>query len=283
VRPWKNINALIVKRDGQPARDTAANAASSQLSAKLSSITLCYKRQRKNDMKNIEFILIDSQYSWVDKPIPAINSLPEWYKKMPAFANDEPKLRVGNRATNQTVKRCVPYMEAMTAGYYITLPTDVLVSKDKEGNSHITWLTQTDIIVSNDPFQVSNIDVPKEYELLSFKFINRFIIKTPPGYSSLLVHPINRVDLPFLSFSGIVDTDTHDVAINFPFIIRKDFEGVIKKGTPIIQIIPIKRDDWKASTEKVLSYPEHFVRTEKYFSHITRAYKKLAWHRKSYK
>jgi hypothetical protein len=158
-----------------------------------------------------------------------------------------------------------------------------MVSKDEEGNSHINWLTQADIITSHDQFQVSGISIPEGYEPLPFKFMNYFIIKTPPGYSSLFVHPINRLDLPFLSFSGFVDTDTHDVGIHFPFIIRKEFEGVIEKGTPIIQIIPIKRDDWKSNTDKVLSYSESFAKIEKYFSYVTRAYKKLAWHRKSYK
>ena len=53
-------------------------------------------------------------------------------------------------------------------------------------------------------------------------------------------------DLPFSTFSGIVDTDKHPMCISFPFLIRKDFNGILKKGTPIAQCIPIKRENFMA-------------------------------------
>ena len=34
--------------------------------------------------------------------------------------------------------------------------------------------------------------------------------------------------------------------INFPFFIKEGFTGLIPYGTPIVQIIPFKRDDWKS-------------------------------------
>ena len=33
------------------------------------------------------------------------------------------------------------------------------------------------------------------------------------------------------------------------FFLEKDFEGVIKQGTPIIQILPFKRDDWEMTVD----------------------------------
>jgi hypothetical protein len=242
-----------------------------------------HQSEEKDDMKNIEFTLIDEQYMWMDKPVPAITHIPEWYRNMSSFKDNEKKLRVGGRATNQTIKRCIPFMEAMTAGYYITLPADVMVSKADDGTSQINWLTNVDFITTHDVFQTAEFPIPNEYEFLPFKFMNFFLIKTPPGYSSLFVHPLNRPDLPFMSFSGFVDTDTHDVGIHFPFLLRKDFEGVIEKGTPIIQVIPIKRDEWQSDVSKTAKASESFAKIEKYFSYVTRAYKKLAWHRKIYK
>jgi hypothetical protein len=52
--------------------------------------------------------------------------------------------------------------------------------------------------------------------------------------------------------SGIMDTDMWKHAGRIPFFIRKDFEGIIPKGTPFAQIIPISRDDW----EKEISEPQ---------------------------
>ena len=47
---------------------------------------------------------------------------------------------------------------------------------------------------------------------------------------------------------GIVDTDRSPQPINFPFFIKKNFVGTIEVGTPVVQLIPFKRDDWKSGT-----------------------------------
>ena len=73
------------------------------------------------------------------------------------------------------------------------------------------------------------------------------MIKTPPGYSVLFTHPMNWHYLPFYSLSGVVDTDTYTMPVLFPFMMKNNFEGIIPKGTPVIQIIPFKRDDWKSN------------------------------------
>jgi hypothetical protein len=64
-------------------------------------------------------------------------------------------------------------------------------------------------------------------------------------------------------------------------LIRRDFEGLIEKGTPIIQVIPFKRNDWKLKINEPIN--DLFQRLEKYYSFTTRAYKKLGvWSRKRY-
>jgi hypothetical protein len=35
-----------------------------------------------------------------------------------------------------------------------------------------------------------------------------------------------------------------------PIVLKRGFEGVIKQGTPISQLIPIKRDRWKSEQKK---------------------------------
>jgi hypothetical protein len=48
---------------------------------------------------------------------------------------------------------------------------------------------------------------------------------------------------------GIVDTDTYNAAVNFPFVLNEPnkFEGLIPAGTPIAQVIPFKREFWEMS------------------------------------
>jgi nicotinamidase-related amidase len=62
----------------------------------------------------------------------------------------------------------------------------------------------------------------------------------------LFTHPVNRSDLPFTTFTGLVDCDAfHDIPINFPAHWHDpDFDGVLPKGTPVAQCLPVKRAAW---------------------------------------
>ena len=73
----------------------------------------------------------------------------------------------------------------------------------------------------------------------SLNEMRSFNIKLPKDYSLLFLSPINRFDLPFLSITGIVDCDMYTGTVHFPFFIKNSFTGIIEKGTPIVQIIPI--------------------------------------------
>ena len=78
------------------------------------------------------------------------------------------------------------------------------------------------------------------------KFINKWLIKTPPGYSCLFIHPMNRLEERFKIIEGVVDTDSYVNVINFPFILKKrDKQFLIKKGDPMVQVVPFKRESFK--------------------------------------
>lgn len=181
------------------------------------------------------------------KPFPASRLVPEWFRKMKPVSDD--------RVTS--VKRCVPFLDSLTSGYVIALPADVHYSKERG-----FWTNAAFHVVSNHvQSQTQDVELPGEFNPQPFKWINNFFIKTPKGYSCMFIHPLNREDLPFHSFSGIVDTDRHPLVINFPFVLRDDFEGVIPAGTPLIQIIPFKRDEWEMSVKDTgtgYDYPEQY-------------------------
>jgi hypothetical protein len=56
---------------------------------------------------------------------------------------------------------------------------------------------------------------------------------------------MHRPKIGVTILEGIVDTDGYNAAVQFPFIIDEGFEGIIPAGTPIVQVIPFKREDWK--------------------------------------
>jgi hypothetical protein len=72
-----------------------------------------------------------------------------------------------------------------------------------------------------------------------------FDFKLPKGYSAIITQPFNKFDLNTYTTSAIVDGDYGVPGGQIPFAVKEGFVGVIEAGTPIIQIIPFKRDNWK--------------------------------------
>jgi hypothetical protein len=186
-----------------------------------------------------------------DPPTPAKDHVPEWYKQTTNFLReglDENGVRAG------TVKQCMPVIDAMTAGYMFTTQSDVYFGFNDDGSRNSTWsVIDFECVSSHSVAQLGEGRIPDEYENLVYKMVNPWIIRTPPGYSCLFMNPLWRFDSPFYAHSGIVDTDQYPQPINFPFWIRKGFSGLVPNGTPMVQIIPFKRDDWDSSVSSLVS------------------------------
>ena len=171
-----------------------------------------------------------------------------------------------------TAKRCLPLVEASSEGYVWQTHTDVefVVDEIEKGvfqlsmnfPNHVNQFPAIDVhgIISNhDNSQAYAKDHGRaEIESLHgklpfkqiYKFTNLFLIKTPKGYSCRFKSLSNLFNLPFQFFEAVVETDHHYSMINFPFrytgplVPHKYF---LKKGTPLIQIIPFKREKWTSS------------------------------------
>lgn len=202
-------------------------------------------------------------------PHTSTKNVPSWYRKM-----------LGVNEGIQTIKKCVPFLDSLSMGYHIPLPADILW--DPKEKKFLTNAS-TDIYTEHFASQTDGMILPPEFDPQPHKWSNYWHIKTPKGYSTLFIHPLNRLDLPFYSMSGVVDTDSHPLIINFPFFLRKDFEGVIKAGTPMIQAIPFKRDKWSS---KILDQFESY--SGDHMSHEVEVppfgwYKKNHWFKKEYR
>jgi len=191
-----------------------------------------------------------------DEPVLSKSLIPEWYKNQDKYASGIKVISDKTGQFNTTIKACMPVFDVMTAGYIITTPADIHVAMNDDGLPSFSWsINNYTCIESHALTQYDKYNTPKEFYEIGYKFINPWLIQTPKGYSSLFVSPFFRDDLPFQCLPAIVDTDNHPIAVNFPFFMRKDFEGVIPMGTPIIQIIPFKRDSWD---HKVNAYDPNF-------------------------
>jgi hypothetical protein len=92
-------------------------------------------------------------------------------------------------------------------------------------------------------------------------------------------HPFNRLDLPFISTSGIVDADKGIGSGGVPFAIKKGYSGIIEAGTPILQLLPFKRDNWQ---KQMVDASNTVGWSERPRNKITGWYKNELWQRKSY-
>lgn len=203
-----------------------------------------------NKHLDIQFIPAnDTVRNFLNPPKPASLFIPEWYKKSEKYMGGE-SLRVSDYGTNVGLKGCVPFVETLTHGYMIELWTDILVhheDSEPENNPFLNWTNTPDPVKLRIPELGAKIPRPDDCFDRLFNWNMQWGIKVPKGYSLLYTHPLNRHDLPFSTLSGIIDSDLYSGVGAVPFFVKRGFTGVIPAGTPIVQLIPIKRDHWKSS------------------------------------
>lgn len=219
-------------------------------------------------------------------PQPSSKFLPEWYKKTEIYVNNEKNARIHRssaESANTTLKACMPFLDAMLSGYMVSLSSDVEIFKNEKNVLEIKWRTSHPLVESHPSQQTHSIPRTKNeyYEVL--KWIFDWKIETPKGYSCLYTHPFNRSDLPFRTFSGIVDTDIFPDSVHFPFqLFELDKEFIIiEKGTPICQIFPFKRDEWNLEIKDFVPGMKKRA-TYAVLSKIQHSYKKQFWSKKIY-
>jgi hypothetical protein len=221
----------------------------------------------------------------IQKPKSAISYPPKWYKDQKLFSNNENNyFKAFKKSTNHnTYKMCIPLVDSLTAGYMLVSSADsMVVNTDEENyNPLIRWNVDFEIADSQADEVLGNYPVPVGYNKKVFRWYVDWKIITPPGYSLWITHPSHRYDLPFFTMTGFVDTDKHPNFLLLPFFIKENFEGIIEEGTPIAQIIPIKRDNWK-SVEENFSEQDIFNYRNNVKINLIRTYKNKYWSKKKY-
>ena len=226
------------------------------------------------DITFTDVVGIDEHYA----PTPASRVLPEWYKNTPEYINDERV--IVNGETPHTVKKCIPVFDALTAGYVIPTYVDVQVSQ-QNGLPYYEWPNFG--AISFHPVEQAP-DHPGKNGAPYPKWMNPWAIKTPRGYSCLFIAPMHNPNGIFTVLSGVVDTDTYTAPVNFPFTLDDvSWQGLIPAGTPMVQVIPFKRDSFKmkfGNTQDILDQNRVVSRLRSLWFN---SYKRQFWTRKEYR
>jgi hypothetical protein len=171
------------------------------------------------------------------RPYPANRDIPDWFKTMPPEVDSE-------SASARTVKNCPPFLEAMSCGYVMPLVADIRLSLDQAGQL-LAQSSYADLVHMHLPSQVKGAPFEKRPVV---KIHNPWLIRTPPGYSTLFLPLLNRFEIPLFPLSGLVETDTFYREVNFPafLTIPRGTTLALARGTPLVQVIPIKRDEFES-------------------------------------
>lgn len=246
-------------------------------------------------------------------PRPMSKMLAEWWKQMPSHGgfdgvpegSDQINILSGNETP--TIKRCIPVLDSLTLGYGLVTTAEMYVKPyTGEMNTNMADCPQEEVVVEAvHPKRLERIPCLElshhEYGQAMLhplcqksgqrlrKVFTPWRIMTPPGYSVILTEPLNNPNPYWEIIPGVLDSDQFAPQINFMITFRDPgFEGIIPVGTPLAQVIPFKRESWKAhitdSGEDVVDLTNKAEKLFVKLNTVFRApYKKFFWSKKEFK
>ena len=216
-------------------------------------------------------------------PIPMSKNVPQWYKDQPSYI-----LQENQPVDGITVKHCQAIFDIITSGYLLLCPVDIDIDTTNDNKifkiSNDYRHLNIPLIGAHQSEQISHY--PFNHNLFIdyvFRVNSTWIVETEQGYSCLFMEPQHQEYIPIHAVSAIIDTDTFMSDGLFSFFVDKGFKGTIKKGTPLIQVFPFKRENWTATFNENFDSRIVEKQRKKVRSLFTGGYKKFYWHKKSYK
>jgi len=217
-------------------------------------------RSPDSDQTVIRFSAIDRwYYENCPHPIPAVTRPPEWLRTSPVYGSE-------GRGSAPTLKRCTPTRDFALSGYLILLPVTVSFARIREGRLFVTSHPRHVLSpVGKFPGeQLADFPTPCGYDgSQALKWINPWVISTPPGYSVLIQHPDGLGLDAFRTFSAIVDSDIWGCPTNLAFLLQEGFEGDLPAGTPIARVTPFRRESWESEVG-LADQEELFVKDQQF-------------------
>jgi hypothetical protein len=252
-------------------------------------------------------IIFKSYRFWLNKeslsiPEPTQNTIPDWYKNADRFAKNiytneyydaipsicpVPKEgTIDDYGKIPTWKACPAIMDSFLTGYTLKTPCDLIFFKDENEliNVKIKDVKHKDFCTKRPP--MPQFEHPKGYQKDHFAWSPDWGLEVPEGYSCLYMTPMNRFDLPFLNTTGIVDNDKVHISGSFPFFLIENWEGTIPAGTPYMQILPFKRENWEHKIEfqnEKTIYGKMLENMKFYRKPDGGVYKNKVWSKREYK
>jgi len=218
----------------------------------------------------------------LEKPKPATEYIPDWYKSAKAYLDISGKKAPSlDHQPSASIKNCMPVWDMMTAGYIMATPYDIYVRQTPDG-PFFQW-GDNDAIAFQSMAQFQNHPYSRDINY-AVRIVIPWSIKTPKGWSIMVIEPQHHEPSPLTALSGIVDTDEFSIPFNMFLKLRDSkFEGMIPAGTPFLQIIPFKREAWTSDLGGQNERNKYMADWAKFATVFFNRYKKFWWQKKEYK
>jgi hypothetical protein len=177
-------------------------------------------------------------------PVQKSENLPDWWRKQTGYINSDRSIKNGQM--HLTVKKCQAIFDSMTMGYYLKCPMDLFIDATEESLSFSLSTPELNgqVLTTHSREQLSEYPILDEYHRDILRIHPMWIIETEKGFSTLFLRPMHSDESPLYAVPGVVDTDQYPSDGYLSFFVKKGFKGIVKQGTPIVQIIPFRRDEW---------------------------------------
>ena len=218
-------------------------------------------------------------------PVPSKTEIPNWFSKASKYWKNMDGSYIVDHLGERGLgfKSCPALLDSFSIGYLLKTPCD-LAFYEKDGDIHVETPKGFEEFCARRE-EMPEFVVPHGYRKTHFHWWPNWSMETPEGYSLLVINPLNRFDLPFLTTNGIIDSDMYTISGLIPFFLKDNFVGLIPKGTPYAQVIPFKREDWKMEPifhEKRTMIKKHVFTARKFRVIGGGIYKKDIWKPKKY-
>lgn len=226
----------------------------------------------KSSKPQIEFFTTE-WYARKHYPVlPAREVLPDYWKRM----SKNTELHHFDSA-----RKCPGIGDWLGSGYIISSWTDIEIDQtNPEFGPQVRLFNGRESGSAHPPYQCLDLLETKSHHLGSVKLPGIWMIRTAPGWSIMLVPLWYWHNQPWEAMPGIMHSDDHHNEVNINMILKTTKEKVsIPAGTPLVQVIPFKREPVKAVSRAATSedLKRHGVIMKMYewtVSGITRFYRK---------
>lgn len=227
-------------------------------------------------MKKITFG-IANEFLWLDKtlhPQPISEYIPDWFKKVPAYGNNEGQYHKYNSKL-KTIKGCPSFIDIFQEGYVILNPTDIILAVQKSGDWawEVPFTLQNPYNKSAETGATTPIEIHEDVQMVDylpagsnikkiFKVVLPMHIYTPDGYS------IRQMPIPYsfnndwhVSYGTFKADKIHEVNLQLNYTSEKE-EIVIRQGTPLCLYVPFKREKIGMQVVNLPDSPKFRKKTE---------------------